>query len=149
YYEFLLRTVAKAHGLDLARPFGTFSDAEQALLLHGTSARASYTVEIERGSASFQLEERFTAAWPGLCGHVDAWHAKSEAPEWRAILERHMQPTTCAECEGERLAPAPRAVTLGKKRLPEALALSVGAAVEWLAALELPPAARTAIAPVL
>src|SRR5436189_6265977 len=60
-----------------------------------------------------------------------------------------MEPTTCSECHGERLAPAPRAVTLGKRRLPEALALSVSDAHAWLTALELPAAARTAIAPVL
>ncbi len=149
YYEHLLRTVAKEHGVDLERPFGTLSDAAQGLLLNGTGARASYQVRIEKEGASFQLEERFSATWPGLCGHVDAWHAKSEDPEWRAILERTMQQSTCNQCRGERLAPAPRAVVLGKKRLPEALGLDVTAACAWLENLSLPAAARAAVAPVL
>jgi excinuclease ABC subunit A len=149
YYEHLLRTVAEEHGIDLERPFGTLPDAQQALLLAGTGAKASYQVRIEKEGASFQLEERFSAAWPGLCGHVDAWHAKSEDPEWRAILERTMEQTTCDQCMGERLAPAPRAAVLGKKRLPEALALDVTGAREWLEAMSLPAAARAAVGPVL
>jgi excinuclease ABC subunit A len=147
FYEFLLKTVAEEQRIDLERPFGTLSDAQQQLLLHGTGAKPSYKVEIEKGNERFQLEESFTAAWPGLCGHVDAWHAKSEDPEWRAILERFMEPTTCSECAGERLAAAPRATTLGKKRLPELLSLDVAGARAWLDELRLPVAARTAVGP--
>jgi excinuclease ABC subunit A len=149
YYEYLLRTVAQEHGIDLSRPFGRLGEAQRALLLHGTGARPSYRVEFEKGNERFQLEESFSAPWPGLCGHVDAWHAKSEDPEWRAILERFMRQTTCAQCAGERLAPGPRAVTLGKQRLPEALALDVAAAVRWLEELRLPAAARAGVEPVL
>ena len=149
YYEFLLRAVAKVHKLELARPLGSLSDAEQALLLEGAGARPSYDVRIAKEGASFQLEERFSAAWPGLCGHVDAWHKKSEDPEWRAILERTMRQASCNVCRGERLAPAPRAVTLGKKRLPEVLELDVSGARAWLSALTLPAAVRAAVGPVL
>ncbi|HEX6882586.1 MAG TPA: excinuclease ABC subunit UvrA [Planctomycetota bacterium] len=149
YYEFLLRTVADEHGLDLERPFGSYAPAEQELLLHGTGARPSYRVKIAKEGASFSLEENFTAAWPGLCGHVDQWHAKSEDPEWRAILERTMRQTTCDRCGGERLAPAPRAVVVGKKRLPEVLALDVDAVHAWLAQLALPARVREGVAPLL
>ena len=149
YYEFLLKTVAREHRLDLTRPFEDFSESEKSLLLFGTGAQETYQVTIEKEGASFSLEERFTANWPGLCGHVDAWHAKSEDPEWRAILERTMRQTTCHTCLGERLASAPRAVVLGKKRLPEALALDVGAARAWLEGLVLPASVRTAVGPVL
>ncbi|MEQ1895384.1 MAG: excinuclease ABC subunit UvrA, partial [Planctomycetota bacterium] len=149
FYEYLLRTVAREHKLDLERPFASLSEAARELLLHGTGSRASYHVKIEKGGESFQLEENFTAAWPGLCGHVDAWHKKSEDPEWRTILERTMRQTSCRECQGERLAPAPRATTLGKRRLPEMLAFSVDEALAWLEGLKLPAAAREAVGPVL
>ena len=26
-----------------------------------------------------EIEERFAADWPGLCGHIDAWHARGVA----------------------------------------------------------------------
>ncbi len=149
YYEHLLRTVAREHGIDLSRPFRSLGEDAHELLLSGRGARPSYRVQIEKESERFQLEESFTAAWPGLCGHVDAWHAKSEDPEWRAILERYMRPQTCDLCAGERLAPAPRAVTVGKKRLPAALALTVSDSCAWLENLRLPAAVRPAVEPVI
>ncbi len=149
YYEHLLRTVARAHGLDLTRPFQALPEDARELLLSGRGARPSYRVRIEKESERFQLEESFTASWPGLCGHVDAWHAKSEDPEWRAILERFMRPQVCEACGGERLAPAPRAVTVARKRLPEALAMTVEETRAWLEGLKLPAAARAAVEPVI
>ncbi|MEW6073320.1 MAG: excinuclease ABC subunit UvrA [Planctomycetota bacterium] len=149
YYEHLLRRVAAAHQIDLARPFRSLSKAARDLLLFGRGARPDYRVQIAKGGATYDLEESFTAPWAGLCGHVDAWHAKAEDPEWRAILEGFMRRTRCAECGGERLASAPRAVTLGKKRLPELLAMSVHEVAEWLARAPFSAGARAAVGPVL
>jgi len=149
YYEHLLLTVARAHEVDLAKPVGELSEAERELLLHGKGARKSYDVEIERSGSTYELHESFRGEWPGLCGHVDAWHAKSEDPGWRQVLEKVMTRKACAACAGERLAAGPRAVTVGKKRLPEVLRLSVGEALTWLAGVRLRGAAREAVAPVI
>ena len=149
YYEHLLLTVARAHEVDLAKPVGELSEAERGLLLHGKGARKSYDVEIERSGSTYELHESFRGEWPGLCGHVDAWHAKSEDPGWRQVLEKVMTRKACAACAGERLAAGPRAVTVGKKRLPEVLRLSVGEALTWLAGVRLRGAAREAVAPVI
>ncbi|MCZ6597714.1 MAG: excinuclease ABC subunit UvrA, partial [Planctomycetota bacterium] len=149
YYEHLLRTVARSHKIDLTRSFMDLPAKQRDLLLHGKGARASYEVAIEKQGRRFELTETFTAPWPGLCGHVDAWHAKSEDPEWRAILEGFMRMRTCRGCEGERLAPAPRAVTVGRKRVPEVLAMPVTGVLEWLKRLKLSAAKREAVGPVL
>jgi excinuclease ABC subunit A len=106
------------------------------LIAYGTGAKASYKVEIERSTAHAEIEESFVAGWPGLCGHVDAWRAKTEDPEWAAILETVMTRRTCAGCAGERLKPEVRAVTIGKMRLPELLQVSVDAALAWIVDLE-------------
>jgi len=149
YYEALLRTVARSHGIDLERPFGELSASARELLLSGKGARARYSVRVEKAGERFELQEDFEAGWEGLCGHVNAWHAKSEDPEWSAVLERFMRREACPTCQGERLGRAPRAVTVGRKRLPEVLALSVADASAWLASLALPASARTAVAAVL
>jgi excinuclease ABC subunit A len=149
YYEVLLRTVAREHRIDLERPFAELSEAARELLLRGAGARKRYAVRLEKHGERFELTEDFEAGWEGLCGHVDAWHAKSEDPEWSAVLERYMSRETCPTCDGERLAAGPRAVTIGKKRLPEVLALSVSEARAWLAGLALPASRREAVASVL
>ena len=145
YYEHLLREVARAHRIDLSRPFEELPAKARDLLLFGEGARETYRVEIDKSGSTYEMHDSFRADWPGLCGHVDAWHAKAEDPEWRAILEGFMRRTRCASCAGERLAPGPRAVTLGRKRLPQVLALPIHDALAWLDGLKLRASAREAV----
>ncbi|MBL8858548.1 MAG: excinuclease ABC subunit UvrA [Planctomycetes bacterium] len=136
YYEMLLRTVARAHRIDLSQPWNAYTDEQRALIAYGVGSKKSYKVEIERSTQHAEIEETFVAAWPGFCGHIDAWRAKTEDPEWAAILESVMARRTCAACAGERLRPDVRAVTIGKLRLPELLRISVDAALSWIVELE-------------
>jgi len=135
YYEHLLRAVAKQHKINLDRPFDELSEVQQALLLRGEGAKDQYQVEIEKSFANAEVEERFTAPWPGLCGHIDAWHGKAEDPEWAALLERVMSRRTCPLCQGERLKPEARFTLVGKRRLPEVLGDNVSEALVWIRSL--------------
>jgi excinuclease ABC subunit A len=149
YYEHLLRAVAKAHRLDLSRPFEDLSEAAQQLLLHGVGARESYQVEIHKEGRNFEVEENFSSTWAGLCGAVDGWYKRSEDPEWRTILEGVMERQACRTCKGERLAPGPRSVELGGLRLPQLLGYSIAAARGWLSGLRLSKTRQTAVGPVV
>jgi excinuclease ABC subunit A len=149
YYEHLFRKVASEHRIDLAKPFAKLTAAQQALLVHGVGAKPQYNVVIERESTNAEIEERFTASWPGLCGHIDAWHRKTEDAEWAALLETVMTTVRCPVCEGERLGADARATTVGKTRLPEFLTWSVARALEWLGKLELGRTASEAVTPVI
>ena len=149
YYELLLRAVAKSHRVDLSKPFAQLTDKQRNLLTHGEGARDTYSVTQERHSANLEMESSFSSDWPGLCGHIDAWHAKAEDPEWRAILEEVMSRRTCRACNGERLQPAWRAVTLGRKRLPQMLEMSVADALEWAGKLKLSKAKSEAVGAVV
>jgi len=132
YYERLLEEVARVHKVDLDKAWEDFSAAERGLLARGVGAKPVYQVKIERTTANAEIQERFTASWPGLCGHVDAWHEKTEDAEWAAILEQVMTRRVCSTCKGERLRPEIAAVTLGNRRLPEVLALAVKDALDWI-----------------
>ena len=149
FYEMLLREVARSHRIDITRPFERLTEKQRALLAYGKGARKSYTVERERHTRNVDIEEEFVSDWPGLCGHVDAWYQKAEDPGWRAVLEPVMRRQTCRACEGERLKPAWRSVRVGRKRLPEVLALSVDEALSWLEGIKLKKAVRDSVAPVL
>jgi len=149
YYELLLRAVAKSHRIDLERPFSRLTDTQRALLAHGIGTRKNYSVTQERHSENLEMESSFSSDWPGLCGHVNAWHGKAEDPEWRAILEEVMSRSTCRGCAGERLQPASRAVTIGRKRLPQMLRMSVSEALEWTDTLKLNKANAEAVGQVV
>jgi len=149
YYENLLRTVGRSHRVPLDKPFDSLNEAQQALILHGTGARKSYRVQMERHTTNTDVSEEFVATWPGLCGQVDAWHKKTEDPDWARILETVMRRRECAGCKGERLKPGFRHVVVGRKRLPEVLEMTVADGLAWVGALKLRGALRSAVEAVL
>jgi len=149
YYELLLRQVAAEHGIDLELPFERLSASQRALLAHGEGARASYRVSMQRHTRNSQVESSFTSDWPGLCGQVDAWHARAQDPEWAAILERVMTRRVCRSCAGERLKPEWRAAIVGRRRLPDVLRMSVDEALAWLARVVLRKGLAQAVEPLL
>jgi excinuclease ABC subunit A len=149
FYELLLREVARSHRINLNRPYRDLSEKHRALIEHGVGARKQYKVSRERHTENADIEEDFSSDWPGLCGHVDAWYAKAEEANWRAVIEPVMNRRVCRACKGERLKPEWRAVTISRKRLPEVLALSVEETLEWLSKVKLKKSAQLAVGAVL
>ncbi len=149
YYEMLLRGVAEEHGINLDRPFEKLSAKDRNFLLHGVGAKPNYKICLERHTRNADVEESFESDWPGLCGHVDQWRMRAEDVEWAAILEQAMSHRVCDVCEGERLRPEFRAVTLGRKRLPDLLRASVRESLEWLEKLRGKKKIEAAVGPVL
>ena len=149
FYEAMLREVARRHNVDITRPWASLSKKQRALILLGEGSRKTYNVVVEKEGQNFSMEQSYDAPWPGLCGHVDAWHQKSEDPGWSAVLQESMAQRTCKSCKGERLAPGPRSVTLGKRRLPQLLALSVEDGLEWFQKLRLKKRDKQAVEAVL
>ncbi|MCK6446259.1 MAG: excinuclease ABC subunit UvrA [Planctomycetes bacterium] len=149
YYEFLLREVAKQHDIQIEKPFEKLSLAARELLVRGVGAKDLYKVTIEKSWATAEIQENFSAPWPGLAGHIDAWHKKTEDPEWAALLEKVMVARRCDACDGERLRPEARAAVLAARRLPEVLGFSVERALAWLATVDVDEQARAAVGPVI
>ncbi len=150
YYEMLLRAVAKSHRIPIEKKaFEDLKPEHKDLILYGKGAREQYKVAFDRTMAHSEVHEEFTSEWVGLCGQVDAWHKKSEDPGWTEVLETVMSRKVCRTCDGERLAPGPRAVRVGKLRLPELLGLTVEQALAWVGKLKIRKALQEAIAPVL
>jgi excinuclease ABC subunit A len=149
FYELLLLEVARAHKIRLELPFKSLTAAQRALLLFGEGARASYTTRKERSGASYTVDEEYTSDWPGLCGHVDAWHAKAADPGWVEVLEEAMKRRKCRGCKGERLKPEWRAISIEGVRLPEALAWDVAQALTWTQGLDRSSPRLLAVEPVM
>ena len=148
YHEHLFRTVCASHRIDPERPLAEMSEGHRNLVLFGRGARKEYRVEIQKSWSTAEIEQNFRAEWRGLCGQVDRWHQKSEDSGWRETLETVMAEKECPTCSGERLAPGPRAVTVGRLRLPELLAKDVDAAHAAVEKLRIPGAAAEVAEPI-
>jgi excinuclease ABC subunit A len=121
YYEHLLLEVARQHRIASSSPFESLSRRRAALLLHGKGAKALYEVTIEKREHQRRDHRALHRPWPGLCGHIDAWHKKTEDPEWAALLEKVMttaQRARLATASASRPGGA-HATVLGGVRLPE------------------------------
>ncbi|MFT6830986.1 MAG: excinuclease ABC subunit A, partial [Planctomycetota bacterium] len=145
YYEVLLRTVAKAHRVNLDKPYGELSESQQALLMRGDGARENYEVKVSKQMQNFDFDQEYSSEWNGLCGHIDAWHAKTDDPEWAGILEKVMTREVCHVCHGERLEAAYRHVYVDRKRIPEVLAMTVSDGLAWASKVKLPKAVAAAM----
>ena len=148
FHEHLIKEVARVHRIDLAKPLSKLTQKQRDLVLHGLGAKAEYTVQITKNWKSADFEQQFRAQWTGLCGQIDRWSVRSEDPAWRERLEGVMVEHTCPTCQGERLSPAARAVTVGQKRLPEVLALDVDRALGFVQKLRIPGAREAVLGPI-
>lgn len=136
YYEYLLLEVA-LHALDLERPFGTYSDAQRALVLFGKGSKPKYSVVIRR-----KLQCRDHRALHRELARV-VWTRRCVAQEDRgprvggAARDRDDQrDRSLPDLHGKHLGPDARCAEVDGVRLPELMRWSVARSLEWLRRLK-------------
>ena len=127
------------------RPVETFTPAQRALLLYGSDSepfRAFFPGEKPPKTAA---EGKFPGAFTTLTRRL------SEQGGDGGTAGAYFQQAPCPECDGERLAPLPRGVTVAGRRLAELSAMQLCDLADWLRRLEasLTPAQRALVAPYL
>jgi excinuclease ABC subunit A len=101
--EGVLPRIAGKHGFGLNDPWGSLPEPAREALLHGDE---------ELG-------------WEGVLERLRRRYEETDSDSVRSSLATYMTPRTCAECEGARLKPESRSVTVGGRRLPEVVELSI------------------------
>ncbi len=109
-----LARVAETYEFGLNDPWGELSDRQREAVLEGDSS----------------------LGWEGAIAMVLRRYKETGSDKVRAMLEEYMAMRTCRACEGGRLRPESRAVTVDDRRLHEVVELSVAEARdlfrEWL-----------------
>jgi excinuclease ABC subunit A len=80
-----------------------------------------------------------TGVYVGLLADLEQTLAASKTESRRAALEAFRSESICPACQGARLRPEARGVTVGGKAIHELTALSIGAARAFLASLQFEP----------
>ena len=136
-----LRAAAQRAGVVVTGPFASLRPEARRLALEGTGD-TSYAVTWEYKRGKRAGVHTFSGPWLGLCALVEREArqraGRKNAAEWAAPLA----PLTCPQCQGERLAPAARRVTVDGLRLPELSRRSLGEVRVRLAAMDLPAVDR-------
>ena len=153
-YQGVADTIERKHDLKkgtmVDTPWNELDASLQNLWLWGTGdVHVTYTWR--SGAAGHKYGGRFEGLIPNL---LDKYRNSQSTIQLRQ-LEKYMQVMHCADCNGQRLNPQARAVTLvsrhpkfaasPKRSLPGVCALSVSEAIEYFSELDLDPT-RTKIA---
>jgi excinuclease ABC subunit A len=126
--------VARYVGFDLKTPWCDLPDKAKQALLYGTGD-AHLTFEWRTSGGVW----RHGGTFAGVIAELREKHKKARSPLVRAFYEKYMTQTGCPDCTGRRLNRQALAVRVGGLSIAEFSALSIDAACECIARLELTP----------
>lgn len=107
----VLPKLASVHGFELNQPWGQLSAGQRAAVLEGDSA----------------------LNWEGYLENVRTTYHETESDSVRRSLHDYMTARPCADCEGGRLRPESRAVTVAGRGIAEVVEWPVAQALEFFA----------------
>ena len=133
YFTGLQAGVAEFGGFSFEAPWKSLKAKDKKLILYGTGNRAVHVTYKNR----FNRTRSYEAHFEGIVPWLQRRHGEAESDWSREQIEAFMREVDCPECGGARLKPESLAVTVGGRNIFELCSLSIGAAVEAMATLEL------------
>ena len=133
YFTGLQQGVAALGGFSFDAPWKSLKAKDKKLVLYGTGNR---TVRVTYKNR-FNRTRSYEAHYEGIIPWLQRRHGESESDWSREQIELYMREVDCPECKGARLKPESLAVTVGGRNIYELCSLSIAAAVEAMADLEL------------
>ena len=137
YFGRLLGALGDEMGFSVEVPFGDLpADAQQALLHgHEQQVHVRYTNRYGR-------ERSYWTTFEGVIPYVERRHREAESDTSRERFEGFMREVPCPACDGSRLKPVVRAVTMtgadgDERNIAEICALPVERAAQWLAEIDM------------
>jgi excinuclease ABC subunit A len=133
YYQRLLEGLAAELGFDLHKPWSKLPKKVQQALLHGVG-ESKVTV---RYTNRFGRSRQYTASYEGVLPYLTRRHENAESDNARLYYEEYMREVPCETCQGGRLNPLSRAVTINGVGIAELSQMSLGDTFSFLAGLQL------------
>ena len=132
YFSRMLEAVAEANDIDLAKPWGKLTKAQQQVLLYGTKGQVTVKYKNRYGR-----NRQYSTSYEGVIPFLKRRHADSESDWSREQIETYMREVPCPACDGARLKPSSLAVTIGGQSISAVCDLSIADAAEFLLGLQL------------
>ena len=124
-----LKRSAKSLGIPLETAWQDLTPEQTEVLLYGDKSGAT--------------------GFDGVYGFFAAMDRKKYKLHVRVMLSKYRGYATCPECRGQRLRAEARAVRVQQKNICEATALSIGAAKDFFASMQLSPMQQEIAGPIL
>ncbi|HEX7738233.1 MAG TPA: excinuclease ABC subunit A, partial [Marmoricola sp.] len=132
YFTRLLAALGDELGFDIDTPWEKLSKKHRAVILEGHATKV-HVVHTNR----YGRQRSYYTKYEGVRPYIERRHREAESDTSRERFEGFMREVPCPACEGTRLKPVTRAVTLGGKSIAEVCALPIDGAADFLGDLEL------------
>ncbi len=129
----MLNSLANHYKFSLDVPFKELTEKQQGLVLNGSgNEQISFNYLNDRGDV-VKRKHPFEGVLPNL----ERRYRETESQSVREDLSKLLSTQACPSCNGTRLRPEARCVWVGKKTLPEVVALPVGDSHSYFSGLTL------------
>jgi excinuclease ABC subunit A len=134
YYFQLIQCLASHYDFDIEQPFDELPDKLRKIILYGSgSEKIAFSYFDGRGGMT-ERKHRFE----GIIPNMERRYRETESATVREELAKYLSVQPCPACEGTRLAEASRNVFVSERSLPAITSLSVGRALAFFEALDMP-----------
>jgi excinuclease ABC subunit A len=133
YYEQITDAIAERYEIDLSTPWQDLTDDQRDLFLHGTDGDRIYVSYRNR----YGRKRSYTTKFEGIVPNLERRYRETDSEYSREKIEEYMSVRPCPECEGSRLRPESRAVTVAGLPIHEFTGMSARRAITWLNEVEL------------
>jgi excinuclease ABC subunit A len=133
YYEQITEAIAERYGVNVEAPWSELAEADRDLFLYGTNGEPVQVTYRNRYGRKRSYQTRFE----GIIPNLERRYRETDSEFSREKIEEYMSVRPCPACGGARLRPESRAVLVGGMAIHEFAGLSVRAALQWLAEVEL------------
>ncbi len=118
--------IAHRFNISLDQPWISLPEEVRNLILHGNpNIKFSYQ------------SENFSGSWPyeGVINSTKRRYKETKSDGMRDHYSRYLSQQPCPTCNGKRLRPESRAVTVGSRKLNEITGMTITQVYEWIQAL--------------
>ena len=143
YQGSILRAVANFFHISENTRFRDLSEEKQNILLFGGAEAQDIISEEEAENIAVSLRSKngsvwkFSVNWRGVVGFLQERYLRTESESVRTDIEKYMSQNPCSTCQGSRYKKEVLLVTVGRKNIHEATALSVTEALVFFQTLQL------------
>ncbi len=134
YYSQILGNLARHYGFDLDTPWRGLAETAQHLILFGTNDRIEMEYRTRKGRS-----RHYQTRFEGVVDNLQRRYEATESDYIRQEIERFMASRPCPSCQGARLLPAMRAVTVAGKGIVEVTDQTILDTLGWVRGLHTAP----------
>jgi excinuclease ABC subunit A len=131
WYNALLVAMSEEYDIPLDIPFRELSDKHQKLILNGTRGKK---IKVQYRSRSGR-KRTYPVPYEGVIPHLKRRYSSTSSDYVRNELEQYMASRPCPTCNGARLKPEARAVTINGKSIDQVSAASIELAAAFVSEL--------------